>query len=412
MEFNIAFNTIFYISIFIIPGILIRRFYFQGEFSKEFSQGNLLERLMWTIFSSIFALLTSAAFFLVIRSVYKEDLLPAISYSTIKEVFDLLATNELPEGNRFKVIYSDFLILICGIYVLSIGIGILFHRFVLFFGGDRALFKFRNYWYYFFRGRVKGLVQKKGRTYWYTEADILVEQDGKAKKYSGKVSNYFVDSLNNQLESIFLEDTKRYEFIDLGSQNKADTPTEEKASAKIELDIRSEYELIDIPGDVFCIPYHRVLNINFTYVSKEKGISFWRKLLGILANLLYIIGVIGIFSFFWIENLPYLSFESLWFKIWFVMNSFIILSILRSLSEQLLKIQDLAKKIASSLVHGVSATFFCLQFLWIIGDRTFISTFLISFFAFIIVLSVIESATDEEHEDTDTPVEGKEGSFE
>lgn len=211
MEFNIALHTIFYITIFIIPGTLLRRFYFSGEFNKEFSQGNLMERFMWTIFSSILVLLISSLFFYFIRIIYNKELLSAISYDTIKEVFDLLTDNDLPTSTQFFAIYKDFLILLFGIYFASILIGwaskkIAISRFV---SSYVPVFRYKNYWYYFVRGKVKSASKGKNKEYWYTETDILIQQDGSTKMYSGKISDYYIDPNNNQLESIFLEDTNK-----------------------------------------------------------------------------------------------------------------------------------------------------------------------------------------------------------
>ena len=43
MEINLALNTIIYIMIFIVPGILFRNYFYSREYSKEFYFGNLFE---------------------------------------------------------------------------------------------------------------------------------------------------------------------------------------------------------------------------------------------------------------------------------------------------------------------------------------------------------------------------------
>ena len=192
MEFNIALHTIFYISIFIIPGILFRRFYFSGEFNKEFSQGNLMERFIWTIFSSIIVLFFSSLFFYFIRIVYDKQLLTAISYETIKEIFSILSRNDMPDTQQFFAIYKDFLILVLGIYFSSIIFGSLAKRISVnrFVCGIFPVLRYRNYWHYFVRGRIKAAPREKGQEYWYTEADVLVYNENETKMYSGKISDY------------------------------------------------------------------------------------------------------------------------------------------------------------------------------------------------------------------------------
>lgn len=379
MEFNIAFNTVFYISIFIIPGILLRRFYYQGEFTKEFSQGNLLERLMWTIFSSILSLLTSAFFFISIRSLFGRKLLPQISYATIKDVFDLLATNLLPEGAKFKAIYSDFFILIAGIYLLAILMGFLAHKIVISVGTNTSfsIIKFKNYWYYFFRGRVKNISIDKSQKYWYTEADIVIEQDGKSKMYSGKISDYYIDGSTNTLESIFLEDIKKYKF-------KEGEP---------------KYELIEIPGNIFCVPYSRVLNMNLTYVLKEKGVSLMRKIIWWIVQAGYSLGSLSLFIIFWIDDIPFIEFDGIWYKGAFLLNTWIIFSLVRSMIKKYIVTWQNQNNSDSFLVHIISILFFISQYLWIQLDRTFWSVFIITTIFSLALLGVLEEKTLDSEEE-------------
>lgn len=379
MEFNIAFNTVFYISIFIIPGILLRRFYYQGEFTKEFSQGNLLERLMWTIFSSILSLLTSAFFFISIRSLFGRKLLPQISYATIKDVFDLLATNLLPDGAKFKAIYSDFFILIAGIYLLAILMGFLAHKIVISVGTNTSfsIIKFKNYWYYFFRGRVKNISIDKSQKYWYTEADIVIEQDGKSKMYSGKISDYYIDGSTNTLESIFLEDIKKYKF-------KEGEP---------------KYELIEIPGNIFCVPYSRVLNMNLTYVLKEKGVSLMRKIIWWIVQAGYSLVSLSLFIIFWIDDIPFIEFDGIWYKGAFLLNTWIIFSLVRSMIKKYIVTWQNQNNSDSFLVHIISILFFISQYLWIQFDRTFWSVFIITTIFSLALLGVLEEKTSDSEEE-------------
>ena len=331
-----------------------------------------MERLVWTIFSSIIALLFSGLFFVAIRH-FIGNLLPAISYSTIKEVFDLLATNELPGGTRFKEIYSDFLFLIFGIYLLSAIIGFLSHKFVIKIGlhSPFSIFKFKNYWYYYFRGRVKNTPKAKGKKYWYTEADILIDQEGKTKMYSGKISDYYVDSAHNQLESIFIEDIRRYKF---------------KESSQ-------DYELVEIPGHVFCVPYTRVLNMNLTYVMQTKGTPTWKKISWGAFRFLYYGSIFILFSLFWIEEVPGLDLPSIWYKAWFTINTWITLSITKLFIRKLLYPEE--RKQDFPWDHLIGVCFFSVQYLWIIGDRTPASVLIISFVILIAVVALLEEKPKE-----------------
>ncbi|WP_282051385.1 hypothetical protein [Maribacter aquivivus] len=365
MEFNIALHTIFYITIFIIPGTLLRRFYFSGEFNKEFSQGNLMERFMWTIFSSILVLLISSLFFYFIRIIYNKELLSAISYDTIKEVFDLLTNNDLPTSTQFFAIYKDFLILLFGIYFASILIGwaskkIAISRFV---SSYVPVFRYKNYWYYFVRGKVKSASKGKNKEYWYTETDILIQQDGSTKMYSGKISDYYIDPNNNQLESIFLEDTKRYKYKEDG-----------------------QYELVSIPGDVFCIPYNRILNINLTYVNKEKVIRIRSKVFWYINEMFYAIASLILLSTLWVEDIPDFNFSSFRYKLFFTLNSWLILGMIRNIFRKYIFPEVYKKETVRPLF--LSIVFSIIQYIWIFDFYGFWLTFLISILIFIFLANI------------------------
>lgn len=400
MEFNIAFNTVFYICVFVIPGILLRRFYYHGEFHKEFSQGNLLERLMWTIFSSVICLFLCGLFFIGIRQF--ADLLPAISYSTIKGIFDLLASNVLPESKDITPVYSDFLYLIMGIYFLSCMFGLLFHKLVIAIGTHTpiSLFKFNNYWYYFFRGRIKNATIDRKKKFWYTDVDVLVDQEGKSKMYSGQISDYYVDSLSNQLESIFLENVRRYKF----SYDKGESTTKDQKELLAKQDQLKEkkpYELVEIPGDIFCIPYSRVLNMNLTYVTKEKGVSWFKKMIWAVANIIFYSLVIIPFTFFWIEDIPYLEFPQPWYKLWFFLNvlltSSIILSNIKSwiFDEEAMAAKDI-------IIELIAILCLMAQFFWILGYLSFWPVFSTTLFVFLLLSGGIETRKNKKVEEGET----------
>ena len=404
MEFNIAFNTIFYICVFVIPGILLRRFYYHGEFNKEFSQGNLLERLMWIIFSSIISLFLCGLFFVGIRQY--ADLLPAISYSTVKKVFVLLAANELPEAKDLKPVYSDFLYLIIGIYFLSCIFGFFAHKLVVYIGTYSSLsfFKFKNYWYYFFRGRVKNASKGRKRKFWYTDADILVDQGGKPKMFSGQISDYYIDSDHNQLESIFLENARKYKFFDKekieDSNNKDSLDSDGEAVIKLK---GGNFELVPIPGDLFCIPYNRVLNMNLTYVTQEKGVSKLKKIIWGLINLIYYISIIIPFTFFWIEDIPYINFPHPIYKLWFFINTIFTSTIISAnLRTWIIKDKEVSAK--SVLFELIAICCFASQFLWILGILKFWLVFATSIF----IVSLAAAGLEEDKKDNSEHSKDKE----
>ncbi|MBO0343166.1 hypothetical protein [Flagellimonas profundi] len=377
MEFNIALHTIFYVSIFIIPGFLLRRFYFTGEFNKEFSQGNLMERFIWTIFSSIMVLLASSFFFYLLRVISGKKLLSAISYSTIKEIFDLLSNNEIPKSSKFFLVYKDFLILILGVYIAAILIGIVFRKAALsnFLRSLFPVLKYKNYWYYFIRGKVKLAPKESGMVYWYTDADILVDQNGKAKMYSGKITDYFINSETNELESIFLEDTNRYKFDDNGN-----------------------YQLVPIPGHTLCIPFNRMLNMNLTYVNREKNQSWKRNVVWWLIEISYYGLVFILVSLFFLEDFPFIKLNSILDKIGFSINTWVLLSIFKAIFQNIVFPIESSKRKVTLTANIIGVIVSSIQYLWIFDIYGFFSVLgLTAIVFFILVFKFVNVEKKEEN---------------
>lgn len=300
MDFNIALSTIVYLMIFIFPGILFRKFYFRGEFTKQFHQGNLMERFLWTIFFSVLCLIINFFLFYFLRHILDLKLLSSISYDSIKDIFCVLKSNDLPEKDTFKAVYFDFSVLIGSVYLLSSIFGFLLHSIVVEFNWDvkHTVFRFRNYWYYLIKGKTK---ENQSKKHLYTIADVLVA-DGSSNNilYRGRVVDYYVDNSTNELESIILKDTIRYK------KNKLS-------------DGQTEVIEKNIPGNLFCIQKDRIVNINFSHIVRDKDYTkFKQNLSRTITIFLYLIGIF-LFSLIFTEWLN--SYIDTWIKkfffIWF-----------------------------------------------------------------------------------------------
>lgn len=109
MNFNIVLSTIFYVMIFIFPGIIFRKFYFRGSFTSQFSKGNLFERFTLTMFFSIISALLSVSVLILLRYLFDVRFLGSVSYKTIIDVFNDIKKEHLYEqfGITFdKEVYS------------------------------------------------------------------------------------------------------------------------------------------------------------------------------------------------------------------------------------------------------------------------------------------------------------------
>lgn len=269
-EINLALNTIVYISIFIFPGIIFRKFLFIGKDSKQFYFGNLFERFIWTLFFSLLSLLLSAIIFYFLRYELKVIVLESISYNTIENLHKQLSANTIPNKKILKGIWKHFLILIFAIYTISAILG-----FVL--GGisnrmkNLKLIKFNNYWHDLFNNNDFNDDDKFA--FGYTNADILIETNEGSKMYSGIISDYYID-MNFKLQTIILENTKRY-----------------KKS-------KDDFEIKLVPGHNFIIDYEKVLNINLNYIyQKKEELRFYKKIKNyVSAFFLFLAIVLIVFS--------------------------------------------------------------------------------------------------------------------
>lgn len=249
MEFNIALNTIVYITIFIFPGIIFRKFYYIREYSKEFDKGNLFERFVGTIFASVIILYISFLGYNFIIDTLQKELLPHISYNTIQDIHQKISDNSLP-SDIAKETYIDFAYLILSIYLLSATIGLICYFLTRHPILKRiGLFKKINYW----EDLVKGLYYKNEDDklmYIHTEVDVLIDTGTENKLYSGKLENYYINHNDNHLQTITLSNVKRYKK-----------------------DKNKKVEIKEIPGDHFIIEKERILNLNFRYIFEKKDNS-------------------------------------------------------------------------------------------------------------------------------------------
>jgi len=317
MNFNIALNTIVYILIFIFPGILFRKFYYRGAFTKQFSQGNLFERFIITLFLSIISLLACLAFIIFLRYALGIRFLNSVSYETIKVVFNTLKDNKLPERNVFKIIYRDFTILLLLIYFLSATLGAISHSIILLFKIDilSNVFRFNDKWYYHIKGKTYDNI--KGKKYLYTFVNVLTEDGEKKIMYSGYLKDYCVDNDNN-LSSIFLTNAHKYYYTKLENT-----------------DSRRENYIL---GNMIWISGLKILNVNFTHIVAEKEIIKIRKFLfNFFTVVFYLLSSFTI-TIFWFDNF-FIQFSTVLQKTFFIIISFLIELLVYNLIKKVLTLE-------------------------------------------------------------------------
>lgn len=248
---------------------MFRKFYFSGDFTKQFLQGNLMERLLWTLFFSVMIITLSVLGFSFLESYLSLNIAPYISYENIKKLFEALSNNKLPEKDEF---YINYIYLILMVYFISSFFGYISYKLVRLTSIDCYIpvFRFKNYWHYLIKSKkINGKKNSKNK-YLYTNADVLIDGKEKPELYSGYVQNYFIDSLTNKLSCIILKDA--YKFISIPNNHNSDIETSinnneniyERHKIYSEKTIYKKY----IPGDILTLFDDRIININLTYVEQ------------------------------------------------------------------------------------------------------------------------------------------------
>lgn len=314
MEISIGIYALIFIFFFIfIPGFIARRFYCNGEFSK---QVNWSSNTMSNVLSSLIVGFILTLLFISLFNLVSSN---TIDVDSILKKFDsyfISAEKEPSKSTLFDGFSSNFykyyFPFLSGIYLFCAFLGFALSRIILILGLDTKVkfLRFNNNWHYLFTGKI--LKFKKidhdnniSLKVKYTYLDILVQDKGDdTSLYSGLFADYDLSCDNlNKLEKIYLYKATRYKKKEDG------------------------FEVKSIPGNIFTIMADRIVNINCTYVchnedeSKEQTFKYISQLYNIaqlLFALFFVVTVISlIFSFNLFQATWYSNFlaQSVWVKL-------------------------------------------------------------------------------------------------
>ncbi|MCR8559293.1 hypothetical protein KXD93_16670 [Mucilaginibacter sp. BJC16-A38] len=269
METQFTISSIIFIVWLIVPGVIFKRFYYQGQFTKQFGAGLFADRLITSIFWGVFVQIIT---FLIYSHLFGFTIL------SIKKYVDGAYT-DLKKDLMPSVLY-EYLIYILGYLVSFIVMaafsGMVLHKIVRLFKIDVHfnVLRFSNQWDYYFRGDIlatrdfKG--SKKGKVL-STMVDMLIDDaTEKNKLVSGFLTQYNISPKTGELETIHLTGAQKYS--------------------------ETEKRFKDIPGDCFIIPFSRIINLNLRYNiqvvdndKKKKAIFSLISAIGLLGLLFLII---------------------------------------------------------------------------------------------------------------------------
>lgn len=242
-----------------IPGLLFLRFYYTGDFAKQFTTKIPLFRLG---FYALIPGIILKIIFLGLYNLYDEEFVISGALEVFHDLMGHPKDYSVTTNFFFEKQIKDYTYFTLIQNLFAIFFGWLFHALVMYFNLDLRLniLKFKNDWYYIFSGDIlkSKKYSKKLLTNIYSTlkfdsgkrgvmlsyADILVNESGTPKIYSGIVANYEISQNDaNELEKIMLVDAHKRDILENGKITK--TP---------------------IPGDIFVILNSNIQNINLTYV--------------------------------------------------------------------------------------------------------------------------------------------------
>ena len=251
MDVNITIVSILVIIFLFIPGFFFKRFYYTGQFTKQFHSGTFAERFITSIFWGLIIQLISLAFF---NSKYD------ISYDSVIKFYDKVKSNQLPDCSSDVLLH---LLIYMGLTVsTAMLLGIISHKFVRVCRLDIhvPVLRFSNYWNYYFKGDLSSLRPNKRGKVISTNLDVITEDgSGATKMYRGFLVNYTISPLTGELETIVLSNSERWS--------------------------KSADKFKTIPGDSLVIPYKTVININMRYNIKENKTNIRQTFLNAIAML-------------------------------------------------------------------------------------------------------------------------------
>lgn len=249
MEVSLGFFVIFLFVLF--PGLIYRRLYFYGEFSKEFNDGqNIINLLAKSVIPGL--TIAFLSFFLYNHLFIKIDLAEIID--KFKDLNNPNSRLTELEKKSFNDLIIDKTFPFVGFqYLIAVILGTLSGRIIRITKLDTKfkILRFKNYWFYIFNGQYGGFkklkhLHQKNKKHLFTKIDILIDSNSNTLLYSGIIVDYELNESNCcELSKVFLQNAERYNVID------------------------GKRVRVEIPGTLLVVDCSTMKNINLTYIYQE-----------------------------------------------------------------------------------------------------------------------------------------------
>lgn len=280
MDFSLGFIVVLILLIF--PGLIFRRLYFYGEFSKEFkSRYNLISLIAISIIPGIVNFICVFFFY---DTFFNDIDLGGEIIDKFKDLnsedFRFKQSNETPIKELLNTKAAPF---ISFLYLSIILIGAVSGRFIRITKIDTKfkLLRFKNYWFYLFNGQHTSFKKMKhlkriNKKHVFTKADILIDSNSKTHLYSGIIVDYELQENEcDTLSKIMLQNAERYSL-----RNDKNVP-------------------VEISGNLLVVDCSTMKNINLTYIYEESKSILDSKIPNYIENTFGLISllIIPIFIF-------------------------------------------------------------------------------------------------------------------
>lgn len=250
MSFGLTILSLTYIIFIIVPGVIFKKFFYQNNPQKAPGVGNFADRIITSIlFGVFFQTITVLLFTLALNQIFDYEF--DDYYKRINNIHQNLVTDSLPKISLKQITFL-FLELLLSLVISSI-CGLIGFNLIRKFKLDVIfpVLKFDSEWKYLFRDDKRIFDEDSAqnfRAFDSAQVDLLVKDStGGSYLYSGILFNYKTNK-DGSLENISLLETKRYK------------KTKESDSTEIK----------GIPGHIVIVPYSNVLNMNITYMYRNK----------------------------------------------------------------------------------------------------------------------------------------------
>lgn len=314
MNLNIGLSSIFYIMVFIFPGVLFRKFYFLDNSKNHYAQGNLFERFILAITFSIISIILSIGIILFFRKIVGIDFLSSVSLDTVRNTFEHIKKNEIPRDIKKNAI--GFFILISLIYAISSFLGFALRHLVVKLRLDISIswLRYNHIWNYVSEGKI--IDDIKNNKHLYTNIDLLINDGYKKVMYSGVLLDIFVDK-DEKIDYILVEKCFKYKFHD---KKKIEGTEEIKGNKE-----KPSYEKQYIKGNLMCFKKENIINFNLEHITREKDYKIFKNIVIWILTILFLAGLLFVVISPWIKEM-FFEINGILRKIVFIIFSVSLLS--------------------------------------------------------------------------------------